>query len=67
MIIIDACEKYKTFIKYKGKKMRQKKKHYGIKLLIVLILAFCAWGYFWDAPAPTGSFEKILSNDVLQN
>ena len=47
--------------------MREKKKHYGLKLILVLILIFCGWVYFWDAPAPTGAFEEKLDNAVLQN
>ena len=47
--------------------MQEKKKHYGIKLLLILGAAFCAWVYFWDAPAPSGSFEENLDNEVLQN
>ncbi len=46
--------------------MRDKKKHYGFKLLLLLIVGFCAWVYFWDAPAPSGSFEKNLTHEVLQ-
>lgn len=47
--------------------MREKKKHYCLKLIFVLLIAFCAWVYFWDAPAPNGSFEENLSHEVLQN
>jgi len=47
--------------------MREKKKHYGLKLIFVLFIAFCAWVLFWDAPAPSGAFEERLSNEVLQN
>ena len=47
--------------------MQEKKKHYGIKLLVILLAAFCAWVYFWDAPAPKGPFEKNLDHEVLQN
>ena len=47
--------------------MREKKKHYGLKLIFVLLVAFCAWVAFWDAPAPSGAFEEPLNNNVLQN
>ena len=47
--------------------MREKKKHYGLKLLLVLLAAFCVWVYFWDEPAPKQPVEQVLSNDVLKN
>ena len=47
--------------------MREKKKRYGLKLILILFVAFCAWVCFWDAPPPSGAFEENLSNDVLQN
>ena len=50
-----------------GKTMQEKKKHYGIKLLLILAAVFCLWVYFWDAPAPKGPFEKDLGHEVLQN
>ncbi len=49
--------------------MREKKKHYGIKLLAILALAFCAWVYFWDMPAPLSPVEESLPNadEILHN
>ena len=45
----------------------QKKKHYILKLLMVLLVVLCAWIYFWDKPAPEKTVTVDLNNDILQN
>ena len=45
----------------------QKKKHYGLKLLLLLAVAFCVWVYFWDKPAPEKAVVVNLDNRILQN
>ena len=45
----------------------QKKKHYGLKLLIVLATVFCVWIYLWDKPAPEKTVVVDLDNKILQN
>lgn len=67
MSIINFSRNNKDFYEKKRNNMREKKKHYGLKLLLILLLAFCGWVYFWQEPAPQGPFEIQLNNDVLQN
>ncbi len=45
----------------------QKKKHYILKLLLVVLVVFCAWVYFWDKSAPEKTVIVDLNNDILQN
>jgi len=45
--------------------MRKKNKHYKIKFILLLIIAFCVWIVFWKAPAPVEHVEKTLSHEAL--
>ena len=45
----------------------EKKKHYGLKLVALIIVIFGVWIYFWDKPAPEKTVVVDLGHEVLQN
>ncbi len=47
--------------------MRKEKKHIGLKLILLAILALGVFIAFWDIPAPTRTVEKTIPNDTFKN
>ena len=45
--------------------MKRENKHYGLKIIVLLIAAFGVWIAFWKAPAPVEHVEKTLSHEAL--
>ena len=45
--------------------MKRENKHYGLKIILLLIVAFGVWIAFWKAPAPMEHVEKTLGHEAL--
>ena len=45
--------------------MKRENKHYVLKIIVLLIVAFGVWIAFWKAPATTEHVEKPLGHEVL--
>lgn len=45
--------------------MKRENKHYGLKLIVLLIVAFGVWIAFWKAPVQTEHVEKTLGHEAL--